>query len=927
MFKLLDLVNFTFERIRQHLILVLLVLVGLSVATTLALSLPLYVDSVYTNILASRLGDPPYAFLFRGFNITLSQADLVTGQEAIEKQFVETIQLPTAQSVRYERAGVWAMRVVLDGKPKALGNTFGVAVFNGAESQMIITQGTWPPTSPTAEGDPVPVLIAERLLYTLGLQVGDTLQGQARGGKPKEFIVAAMWRENNDKAPLWQEFPPKNFFADKAAPVLIVQEVDLWPLVSTIDKPITEVAWYLNFDGRSLRTSQINALLGRIQSGIDSVKSILPPVDAKKTPEAGLRSFKTEVDALMQQLFIIILPVGFLVMYFVSLVAGLLVTRQQKEDVKLRSRGMSRRYVMSVHTLMWLTMVGIACGIGLSVAPQLVFLIGRTASFLDFSGQSSVRGVYISTDAIQIGLITGLIAASSGLWLAFRTTRQNVRSFRRQSGSAVSLPLWGFMTFVTLGPALYVLYTLTQKNGLQATADTPFSDPLTFVGPTLFIFGLVLSFLLILPLILSIGARLIAVTTNVPLLMTLRELTRNTSRYRGTLLMMGFTLSLTGFTASMASTLDKSLLDTLDYRIGAPLSLVLAADAQTSSSASSSGAAQLTVTGYNAPPVQELASVPGVAYYSRIGRYDVRVMLKGKQVTGTIVGVDRLGLAAVTRYRSDFSDVPLANLMNDLAQNRTGVILNEQTATQYKIRVGDEIEYQVNALGEWQNKVKARVVGTVRYFPTLDPSKGVFLIGNIDPIFEISGTPLPSDVWLSLKDGANRDDVLKAIRAIQFPVLRWFAPEAALQEAQAQPARRGVFGFLSVGFIASIALTLIAAVIQSTSSFQAQADLLRSLRAMGLGRGAVMRYVVWLQGLVAGSGIASGTLIGILTTQLYLPLLDFSGGLPPYQVRVAWDQIFRMYAVLALAMVSVTVVVSLVLLMRERLSTAMKVGE
>ena len=80
MFKLLDLVNFTFERIRQHFILVMLLLVGRSVATTLALSLPLYVDSVYTNILASRLGDPPYAFLFRGFNITLSQADIDAGR-------------------------------------------------------------------------------------------------------------------------------------------------------------------------------------------------------------------------------------------------------------------------------------------------------------------------------------------------------------------------------------------------------------------------------------------------------------------------------------------------------------------------------------------------------------------------------------------------------------------------------------------------------------------------------------------------------------------------------------------------------------------------------------------------------------------------------------------------------------------------------
>jgi len=73
-------------------------------------------------------------------------------------------------------------------------------------------------------------------------------------------------------------------------------------------------------------------------------------------------------------------------------------------------------------------------------------------------------------------------------------------------------------------------------------------------------------------------------TRNISLLMALRELTRSIGRYRNTLLMMCFTLRLKGYTASMASTIDKTLQDTVDYKIGADAVLVVASDAQTSDS-------------------------------------------------------------------------------------------------------------------------------------------------------------------------------------------------------------------------------------------------------------------------------------------------------------------------------------------------------
>ncbi|HLV35782.1 MAG TPA: hypothetical protein VKY59_11735, partial [Spirillospora sp.] len=395
----------------------------------------------------------------------------------------------------------------------------------------------------------------------------------------------------------------------------------------------------------------------------------------------------------------------------------------------------------------------------------------------------------------------------------------------------------------------------------------------------------------------------------------------------GTLLMMCFTLSLTGFTASMASTLDRSLEDAVNYRVGADQVIVTVTDAQAEQSAPTEDGQQptLSVIGYNAPPVEDLLAVPGVYQVSRVGRYPARLSIPGQRLDGVVLGVDRATMAAVTRFRHDYANDSLADLFNRLAGQRNGVLISTRTAVDYNLLIGQEITLQINALNEWY-ETRVPILGVLNYFPTLNPNEGFFAITNIDPLFELAGTVLPHNVWLSLEADADPQAVRDAVRASGFPVLEWQDPQTALQIAQASPSRRGVLGFLSVGFIASITLTIISAIIQSTASFRAQVTQLGSLRAMGLGGLSVAGYLITLQGMIAGSGILSGTSIGLATTLLFLPLLDFSGGLPPYLVRVAWNDIALVYGVFAGVLLVVTLFITIIL-GRQSLITVVKLGD
>jgi putative ABC transport system permease protein len=315
-----------------------------------------------------------------------------------------------------------------------------------------------------------------------------------------------------------------------------------------------------------------------------------------------------------------------------------------------------------------------------------------------------------------------------------------------------------------------------------------------------------------------------------------------------------------------------------------------------------------------------------VANVARVGTYPARLTLPGQRLEGTVLGVDRAAMAAVTRFREDFAGAPIADLFNLLAgQWRSGALVNAQTAADYDLRIGQELTVQVSALNTWY-EMKIPVVGVLDFFPTLDPRASFFLIANLQPIFETVGTELPYDVWLGLEPDADIEVVKQQAREKGFPVLEWRDPQSALDEARAAPSRRGVLGFLSVGFVASILLTLVGAIIQITASFRAQTTQLGSLRAMGLGGLSVAVYMILLQGIAAVSGVLSGTSIGVATPLLFLPLLDFSGGLPPYLVRVAWSEITIVYAIVGAVLFGVTLVTT-ILLGRERVATVLRIGD
>jgi putative ABC transport system permease protein len=228
-----------------------------------------------------------------------------------------------------------------------------------------------------------------------------------------------------------------------------------------------------------------------------------------------------------------------------------------------------------------------------------------------------------------------------------------------------------------------------------------------------------------------------------------------------------------------------------------------------------------------------------------------------------------------------------------------------------------------------RQEVPFTVAGFVRYFPTLYPEDKPFVIGNLDYSFDQQGGSYNFEVWLDLAPDANIEQVESSAYGYGLRVLT-ATPQRLLQIDTLRPERQGLFGLLSVGFIATALVTVIGFLTYTMFSFQRRLVELGVLRAIGLGTRQLATLLVAEQTLVVGIGTVLGTAFGVVASRMFLPFLQVRTGefpdTPPFLVHIAWDQIGLVYAVAAIMLV-ITVVVTLLLLQRMRIFEAVKLGE
>jgi putative ABC transport system permease protein len=929
-------------------------LLGLVTAVAVAVSIPIYADAISYRILNDRLyadaeeTGPPFSFLFRyvgSWSGYLEWEDTRKVDDYVTTWASPMLGLPERLLVRHfktDRMRLFPSGNVAYQDPSRPLAYVSLGFISGLEEHIDLIDGAYP--RPVANNtDPIEVLISPKLVEELGMQVGEEYIVYYPEPLVQEGAVQTIFQHPVRIAGVWRAADPDEdfWFYRQAAfdEVFLLPEASYVQMSQGMRGEVGLALWSLIADGDDVRSTDVNPLLVRIAILRNKISSLLQNIDIARSPEDQLMNYSRTVLFLTVSLYVFSVPILGIVLYFISLISGMIVQRQRNEVAMLRSRGTTTAQVVGIYVLEGLIIGGLSIVLGSLVGERMAQVMGLTRSFLVLENRPFLPTT-LAWSSLRYGLIALVVSLLASVVPAINASRDTVVTYKQEQARSMRAPLWqrAFFDLMMLVPALYGYYLLDQRGTISfletsGESGSPFSNPYLFVVPMLLLFGLSLVCIRVFPWVMNVLAWLANAWRGVVPVLALRHLSRTARHYVGPMLLLILTLSLAVFTASMALTLDEHIVDRVYYDVGSDFRLVELGES-TQTGFGGFGGAPATEEEEDAGPewlflpVSEHENIPGVRRAARVWSREVNARMGGGYVKGILIGVDRIDFTEVGFFRRDFAPATLGALMNALAVRDDAVLVSRQIMNDYQLGVGDQIEIAI-PVGS-APKVNFRVAGVIDYFPRLYPEDGGFFIGNLDFIFNSVGGMYPYDVWVRTDPSLTEEALLDGAKSLGITVMRANSARGIIDEEQLKPERQGVFGLLSVGFMAAAFLTVLGFLIYSFVSFTQRYIELGVLRAIGLSVGQMGVFLVAEQLTLVATGALAGTALGVLVSRLFIPFFQVQTGAhpftPPFVVQIAWQEIVYIYVVFG-AMFVLAVFALLLSLRRMRVFEAIKLGE
>jgi putative ABC transport system permease protein len=938
--------------------LVLASIIGLVSSISLILSIPLYADSIYYRTLQTNINDqgddgtlprPPFAFLFHyygGWHGPKEWEDIKDVDQYFAETAVDSIGLPLQQDVRYISTDSFRIfptdTSIYSDEHSLAWVTIGFMDDFGEHIELI--EGEFPVPASPSQDDPIEVLLHEGLATELGLQVGERylahITSIAHSGNEitTQFplMVSGIWRPIDPYETYWISSP--SFYEN----VLFVPEESFSTRISTfLPDEVFSAYWYLVMDGSDVHVEDVVPLLNNIHNVEKNTNYLLPNIRMSVSPTDALWEYRVASRSLTILLYAFSIPILGLILAFISLVSRLSVERQRNEIAILRSRGATPLQILGLTALEGLVLGIISLAISLPLAIQLTRIIAQTRSFLDLGDANSNLRVAISSSSVQIGLAAIGLVLLAMIIPAMGAARHTIISYKQETGRVAKSPWWqrAWLDVFLFIPAAYGTYLLQQQgriaildNSSSTGVNDPFQNPLLFLVPALGIFALTLFSLRLIHPVMGLISRLAGLTKNTSLTLASRQLARTPGSYHTPLIILILTVSLSSYTASLAYTLDEHLSDQAYYGTGADIQFLDTGSSNTiSSSFGQNNSTENEGNVWVFLPVDEYRGIEGVEGVARLGRYTATGISKAENLSrGFYIGLDRVDFPNVAFWRDDFADQSLGSMMNSLAIEQSGVLVDQRLLDQGGYKIGDTISPVISMYGN-NFQVDLKIVGAFDLFPTWYPEQGPLIVGNLDYIFQQMGGEFPYRVLLDVNHSTDPRDVANAdTQGIQMRFLSWNTPVEQIDETKSKPERQGLLGFLFIGFATAALLTVLAFLLHMVFSFQRRFIELGVLRAAGLSMGQMTGYLVWELAFLIMIGGVVGTILGYLASVTFIPFMQIgreaSDLIPPFKVLIAWDSIYQIYWMFGI-LFALTLVVSILLLRRMRIFQAIKLGE
>lgn len=412
-------------------------------------------------------------------------------------------------------------------------------------------------------------------------------------------------------------------------------------------------AWFVYTTGGALNRG--NYL--RARGDLDALRLELEPIQALVSHPLRdtLDNYSKTSNFQQKPLTILLLEITAIALFYVAIVAALLVERQAAEIALLRSRGASMGQVLLLFTIQGLV-------IGIPAVLAAPFLAALATALLGltplFSSVSNGALLPVGVPPLAFGMAAGgvLLSLIAFIVPGAIVAKASATSLRRgQARPAASFIQRYFIDIGMAVAAILLLFELRQKGSVFTPSTTGglSSDPLLLASPALLIGAAAALILRFYPLLLRAVSWLTQATSGPVVSLGLWQVVRAPAQYTQLTLLLMMAVAVGTFAASYTATVDRSYRDRAGFESGTDLR------------ASSSGTGALT--GDASLRDKTLSSIPGVNLASSAYRAEGQVATAG---TGgqrfQLLAVDPAAAANMLWTRSDLADRSLPALLRTI---------------------------------------------------------------------------------------------------------------------------------------------------------------------------------------------------------------------------------------------------------------------
>ncbi|HZR39898.1 MAG TPA: FtsX-like permease family protein, partial [Ktedonobacteraceae bacterium] len=677
-----------------------------------------------------------------------------------------------------------------------------------------------------------------------------------------------------------------------------------------------DLTWYYHLETEHITANQLDDLIAHCRALQESLVS-----NGSALPQSGfLFPYMTEMDLLgaslhinqtpsilelyRDRLTVVRIPITILVaqvicliLFFINMMAELLVGRQADAIAILRSRGASRRQIFGALTTQSVGVSLIALILGPVLALVSVYLFAQYIPFLASQHAANVisdnaTGALLALGPYALGAV--LIAVIAMLSSLYRASSVDMLALRREAARSTHRPLWQRL-YLDVVAALIALTSYgfsTYIDSLGGFLDTRsqvlLAIPLGLLTPIFMVIACILLLLRFYPSIIRLGARLAANGRSAASMLALAHMVRNPRQPLRMILLLSLSVAFAIFTLVFMASQSQRMSDVAAYQSGADFS------------------GDIPQSSNHLPLRDETAlyrAIPGVRSasigYSASGLSLASGSAVAIPVELRAVDADTFSQTGIWTERGTILLDPsasLTSLMQQLAARRNQApdvvpaIVDASAWQRLNLHIGSTFSVKENS-GE-NNTTHYIAIAEVEHIPTVNdsldvgssntfPQPGAIVVDyQTYTAYQAHTTRIaatPNHVWLrTLDDAASLATIRAALKASDIYLDNLFDRRALLDSLRADPLYLNLLGILIIGGITALLLALLGNLLASWLSTQMRLTNFAVLRALGTEPGQIVRVLTWEQAIIYIAALLLGGIFGALLATTIVPALVFA---------------------------------------------------